>query len=150
MPNCIVLFSKSSFFIQKAQSTIANSLPPDPLHTASTSLSFSSKHPNPPQTTNYISPSSADAPDIKRLFFAKPRAFPHRHLRAAASFGARYVQWTVLRGIGLIKGKMHTVFSFRELPGTGIAAALPFIPLDLEFCFQIFTVKCRVDAVFLK
>lgn len=115
MPNCIVLFSKSSFFIQKAQSTIANSLPPDPLHTASTSLSFSSKHPNPPQTTNYISPSSADAPDIKRLFFAKPRAFPHRHLRAAASFGARYVQWTVLRGIGLIKGKMHTVFF---LPGT--------------------------------
>ena len=65
MPNCIVLFSKSSFFIQKAQSTIANSLPPDPLHTALTSLSFSSKHPNPPQTTNYISPSSADAPDIK-------------------------------------------------------------------------------------
>ena len=61
MPNCIVLFSKSSFFIQKAQSTIANSLPPDPLHTASTSLSFSSKHPNPPQTTNYISPSSASA-----------------------------------------------------------------------------------------
>lgn len=65
MPNCIVLFSKSSFFIQKAQSTIANSLPPDPLHTASTSLSFSSKHPNPPQTTNYTSPQSANAPDTK-------------------------------------------------------------------------------------
>ena len=143
MPNCIVLFSKSSFFIQKAQSTIANSLPPDPLHTASTSLSFSSKHPNPPQTTNYISPSSADAPDIKTPVFRKTSGIP-------APASARYVQWTVLRGIGMIKGKMHTVFSFRELPGTGIAAALPFIPLDLEFCFQIFTVKCRVDAVFLK
>ena len=149
MPNCIVLFSKSSFFIQKAQSTIANSLPPDPLHTASTSLSFSSKHPNPPQTTNYISPSSADAPDIKTPVFRKTSGIP-----APASARCGFL-WCTLRTVDSTARywsdkRMHTVFSFRELPGTGIAAALPFIPLDLEFCFQIFTVKCRVDAVFLK
>ena len=93
MPNCIVLFSKSSFFIQKAQSTIANSLPPDPLHTASTSLSFSSKHPNPPQTTNYISPSSADAPDIKTPVFRKTSGIP-----APASARCGFL-WCTLRTV---------------------------------------------------
>ena len=93
MPNCIVLFSKSSFFIQKAQSTIANSLPPDPLHTASTSLSFSSKHPNPPQTTNYIPPSSADAPDIKTPVFRKTSGIP-----APASARCGFL-WCTLRTV---------------------------------------------------
>lgn len=59
------------FFIQKAQSTIVNSLPPDPLHAASTFPPFFSTHPNPPQTTNYTSPPSANAPDTKTPAFHK-------------------------------------------------------------------------------
>lgn len=71
IPNCTVLFSKSSFFIQKAQLTIANSQPPDPRPVAPASPQFSLTPSNPPRTMNYTAPPSANAPDTKTPAFHK-------------------------------------------------------------------------------
>ena len=58
-------------FIQKAQSTIANSQPPDPRPVAPASPQFSLTPSNPPRTMNYTAPPSANAPDTKTPAFHK-------------------------------------------------------------------------------
>ena len=143
IPNCTVLFSKSSFFIQKTQLTIANSQPPDPRPVAPASPQFSLTPSNPPRTMNYTAPPSSNALDTEKLspcnipdtIPAKLWALAYRHLGSAASFGTRCIQRAILRGIGLIKRKTKTVFPFWKLPCTGIAAALPFIPFHPKFFF---------------
>ena len=93
MPNCIVLFSKSSFFIQKAQLTIANSQPPDPRPVAPASPQFSLTPSNPPRTMNYTAPPSANAPDTKTPVFRKTSGIP-----APASARCGFL-WCTLRTV---------------------------------------------------
>ncbi len=80
-------------------------------HTSSPSPPIPAKQSNQFQTTNYTSPHHPQMLRIqKRLFFAESGTLPHRRLGTAASFDTRCIHWTVLRSIGLIKGRCILFF----------------------------------------
>lgn len=103
--------------------------------------------PVPVQTENYIVRACEGEPDRERHIHCTSGGSPFGSVCAPRlAFFAAGIEWTVLGGVGLVKGQVKAVLSFRQFRKDK-PTGFPFIPCDpAGFCKKI-SIKICICAV---